>query len=79
MSINLELLPPLPDNLDDAIGEIIYLKEQLHRARLNFAQQVVEREKDGRAMRGNIKAVADENAELRKLLAASIKNNKENP
>jgi len=77
--IDLSLLPPLPDNLKDAVEEIIYLKDQLHRARLQFAQQVVEREKDGRALRGNIKAVAAENTELRRLLAVNLTTNKETP
>lgn len=63
-----QLLPPLPATLDEAHREIIYLKQQLHRARSDFAGQVVEREKDRRAARGNIKAVATENAELRKVI-----------
>lgn len=60
--------PPLPVSLDDAYREITYLRKQLFRARQDFAGQVVEREKDRRAARGNIKAVAAENAELRKVI-----------
>lgn len=78
MVIDLSLLPPLPDTIDECHREIIYLKDQLHRARQQFAQQVVERQKDGRAMKGNIKSVAAENAELRKILAAYLKQGKTN-
>ena len=74
--IDLSALPPLPDTLEKCHEEIIYLKDQLYRARQQFAQQVVERQKDGRALKGNIKAVAAENAELRKILAAYLKQGK---
>lgn len=56
---------PLPVSLEDAHREIVYLRKQVFRARQDFAKQVVEREKDKRAARGNIKAVAEQNAELR--------------
>lgn len=60
-----EALPPLPVTLEDAHREIRYLQYQLYKARQAFAQQVVERQKDGRALRGNIKALAEENRKLR--------------
>ena len=62
-------LPPPPDTLDECHKEILFLKSQLHKARSDFAQQIVEREKDRRAARGNIKAVAEENAVLRSKVA----------
>lgn len=66
--LDLSRLPPLPDTIDECHREIIYLKDQLYRARQQFAQQVVERQKDGRAAKGNIKAVAAQNTELRNVI-----------
>lgn len=60
-----EALPPLPVTLEEAHKEIRYLQRELYKARQAFAEQVVERQKDGRALRGNIKALAEENRKLR--------------
>lgn len=59
-SFSSELLPPLPVTLDEAHREIRYLQYQLYLTRQNTAKQVEEREKDRRAARGNIKALAEE-------------------
>ncbi len=60
-----ELLPPLPVTLEEAHREIQYLRGEVYFARERLAKSIVEREKDRRAARGNIKALSEENRTLR--------------
>lgn len=64
MNLPPDRLAPLPNTLEEAIREINYLRLQVYLARLNLANQIVEREKDRRAARGNIRALADKLKEL---------------
>lgn len=70
-----ELLPPLPVTLEEAHREIQYLRGQVYWARERLANQIVEREKDRRAARGNHQAVVLENAELRNQIKKLRTNN----
>jgi len=65
MNLSPDRLAPLPNTLEEAIREINYLRIQVYLARLNLANQIVEREKDRRAARGNIRVLADQLKELK--------------
>jgi hypothetical protein len=61
-----ELLPPLSVTLEEAHREIRYLQQKLYFANEQLAIQVVEREKDRRAARGNIEALKKLNQQLKR-------------
>lgn len=61
-------LPPQFTDLDAANAEIKSLYHTLHRERELLAKQIERRVLDNRASAGNLRAVREENAELRKQL-----------
>jgi hypothetical protein len=77
MNLPPDRLAPLPNTLEEAIREINYLRLQVYLARFNLANQIVEREKDRRAARGNIRVLADQLKELKheKELRDSVQDN----
>ena len=68
-----ERLPPLPGTLEECHREILYLKRELFHARNEWAQQVTERQKERRALKGSIKVLAEETKQLKKELYGNKK------
>lgn len=70
-----DIFPPKHVDIDRANQEIRYLQEQVFKAREALAACIIEREKDKRAAKGNIKALSEENQELRNRIKKYVEQN----
>lgn len=64
---------PMPDNLEDALVEIRVLRNRLNAANERTAKQFEKRLLEVRGIKGNLKALAKQNNELRSQIAELTK------